>query len=148
MIYESSDYIANINSYGSYSNIDGLEDKRALITTTKNIAGLVSVDDEIKIVLNNDNKENQEFEIDSTPYKNRYRRRYAKVLEVIDDYSFVINQELDIPDNDPLFIYGKKVDDFKHLDYQSFHALNTSAIQELYKIIERQQEQINFLMNK
>ena len=147
MIYTTTDFICNINSYGSYDNIGN---SKAIIRTDNNIGGLVSVDDNIKIVLDNNDVNNQEFELDGTPYKNRYRRRYVKVLEIIDDFSFVVDREFGNTDDpiEQIFIYGKEVENFKHIDYQSFHALNTSAIQELYEIIQAQQEQINFLLSK
>ena len=142
LIFTDTEFICNINCYGNHSN---LGDNKALITANKNIAGLVNVDDNIKIVFNN--KNNQEFIIDSTPYHNRYKRRYLNVLEIVDDNSFIVDKELTIDETDPFFIYGKEVNDFKRLDYQSFHALNTSAIQELYKITQAQQDQINKLTN-
>jgi hypothetical protein len=46
-----------------------------------------------------------------------------------------------------LFIYGKKVNDFNKLDYESLYCLNIAATKELYKIIQNQQEQINNLIN-
>jgi len=47
-----------------------------------------------------------------------------------------------------LFIYGKKVNDFLKLDYQSLYCLNIKATQELYKIIQQQQTTINDLINR
>jgi len=41
---------------------------------------------------------------------------------------------------------GTKVKDFKCIDYNSITSINTAAIKELYKIIQRQQEQINSLL--
>ena len=145
LIFTTTDFICNINSYGTHNNTG---DGKAIITANNNINGLIDVGDNIKLVFNNNDKNNLEIIIDETPYKNRYKRRYVEVLEIIDDYSFVIDKELTVDETDPLFIYGKEVNDFKHLDYQSFHALNTSAIQELYKMIQAQQQQINLLLNK
>ena len=95
-----------------------------------------------------DNSSNQEFIIDDTPYKNRYKRRFANVVEVIDDYSFIIDQELNIDETDPLFIYGKKVEDFKQLDYKSLYALNIAATQELYKLVQQQNALIQDLQTQ
>ena len=143
LVFTGSDYICNINSYGTHLNLDN---NKAKITANNNINGLLNIDDEIKLVFNN--IDNQEFIIDDTPYKNRYKRRFVKVLEIIDDYSFIIDSNLTIDDTDPFFIYGKKVEDFKQLDYQSFNALNVSAIQELYNIIQDLQKRISILENK
>ena len=145
LIFTTTDFICNINSYGTHNNTG---DGKAIITANNNINGLIDVGDNIKLVFNNNDKNNLEIIIDETPYKNRYKRRYVEVLEIIDDYSFVIDKELTIDETDPLYIYGKEVNDFKHLDYQSFHALNTSAIQELYKIIEELKKRVEILENK
>ena len=44
------------------------------------------------------------------------------------------------------FIYGKKVDDFRIVDYDAISMLNVSATQELYRIIEMQKDQIDNLL--
>ena len=140
LVFTGTDYIANINSYGSHSNI---ANNQAIITSINIITDLVNVDDNIKLVFGNTS--NQEFIIDDTPYKNRYKRRFANVVEVIDDYSFMIDQSLNIDETDPLFIYGKEVNDFKQLDYQSLFSLSIASIQELHKIVQSQQIQIDYL---
>jgi len=140
LVFTGTDYIANINSYGSHSNI---ANNQAIITSINIITDLVNVDDNIKLVFGNTS--NQEFIIDDTPYKNRYKRRFANVVEVIDDYSFMIDQSLNIDETDPLFIYGKEVNDFKQLDYQSLFSLSIASIQELHKIVQSQQKQIDYL---
>ena len=50
-------------------------------------------------------------------------------------------------ENENLFIYGKKIDDFLKLDYKSLYCLNIKATQELYKIIQQQQLIINDIQN-
>lgn len=80
-----------------------------------------------------------------------------KITEIISSTEFKVDSEIKnlCCDDDSFLIYGKKVEDAKSLDYNSFIALNTKAIQELYKIIEEQQTvinnmqtQINLLLNK
>ena len=44
------------------------------------------------------------------------------------------------------FIYGKKVDDFRIVDYDAISMLNVSATQELYRLIEMQKDQIDNLL--
>jgi hypothetical protein len=73
------------------------------------------------------------------------KRRYCKVTEIIDNYSFKINIELK---EENIFVLGKKVNDFKKLDYQSLYCLNISATQELYKIIKDLQARIEILENR
>ena len=47
-----------------------------------------------------------------------------------------------------VFLYGMLVNDYMNVDYNQITTLNTKAIQELYSIIQKQQEQINFLLSK
>ena len=61
--------------------------------------------------------EDKEFIIEETTYHNRYKRRYIKVINIIDDYSFEIDNEIKGNSDNIVFIHGKKVDDFKILDY-------------------------------
>ena len=140
LVFTTTDYIANINSLATHSNING---NITLITSSNSIRDLIDVNDEIKLVF--DNASNQEFVIDDTPYKNRYKRRYANVVEIVDDNSFIIDNPINIDITDPFLLYGKKVDDFKQVDYQSLFSLSISSIQELYKIIQSQQKQIDYL---
>jgi hypothetical protein len=131
LIHNSNDYIANIFSYATYEN--------GIITLEQDITELINIDDEIKIILDNNDKNNLEIAIDDTPYNNRYKKRFVKVVEIIDNHSFKIDIELQEIE---VFIYGKKVEDFKRLDYESLYCLNIAGTQELYKIIQSQQQQI------
>ena len=155
LVYTTTDYIANINSYGTHSNYyitsninnsNIIIDNRSVITCSDDITNLISINDEIKFVAENTN--NQEFIVDATPYINRYKRRYGKVVNIISSNQFEIDTEIkNFNIDDPFLVYGKKVDDSKSLDYNSIIALNTKAIQDLYSIIKNQQEQINKLTN-
>ena len=137
LIYTDSEYIANITSYATYDNF--------IITFDKDITNLINIDDELKIVLDNNDKNNLEIVLDDTPYNNRNKKRYCKVIEIIDNYSFKIDIELKETN---VFIFGKKVNDFKKLDYQSLYCLNIAATQELYNIIQQLQNRILILENK
>jgi hypothetical protein len=149
-IHTDNNYIANIYSNAIY------EDN--IITLEKDITDLINIDDELKIILDNNDKKNLEIAIDDTPYNNRYKRRFVKVVEIIDNHSFKIDIELqDVftsASANNIFIYGKKVNDFKRLDYESLYCLNIAGTQELYKLIQQQniiiqdqQKQINDLKN-
>ena len=137
LIFTDTEYIANIYSYATYDNF--------IITFDKDITDLIQLDDELKIVLDNNDKNNLEIVLDDTPYNNRYKKRYCKVIEIVDNYSFKIDIELK---EENVFVFGKKVNDFKKLDYQSLYCLNISATQELYKIIKELQARIEVLENK
>jgi hypothetical protein len=153
LVFTEPNYIANVNTYGKRTNEDGC----CIITANDDLTGKIEVGDEIKLVCDNNNKENQEFILDATPYHNRYKRRYAKITEIISSTKFKVDCEINkfcCLDDDEFLIYGKKVEDAKSLDYNSFIALNTKAIQELYKIIQQQQadlvlakRQINLLLS-
>jgi hypothetical protein len=95
------------------------------------ITDLINIDDELKILLDNNDKSKLEIITDDTPYNNRYKKRFVKVIEIIDNYSFKIDKEL--KKYEKIFVYGKKVNVFKRLDYQSLYCLNIAATQELYK---------------
>jgi hypothetical protein len=51
-------------------------------------------------------------------------------------------------DDDPFFMYGKKVKDAKSLDYNSFIILHTKAIQELYILVQEQQTITNYMQTQ
>jgi hypothetical protein len=139
LVFTEPNYIANVNAYATLKN--------DIITANDDLTDKIAVGDELKFVSDNKDKENQEFVLDATPYHNRYKRRYAKVTEIISPTEFKVDCEINKFCNDQFLIYGKKVEDAKSLDYNSFIALNTKAIQELYKIIREQQEQINLLLS-
>ena len=144
-IHTKNNYIANIFSCATYDN--------NIITTDKDISNLINIDDELKLIFNNDNKNNLEIAIDDTPYNNRYKRWFVKVVEIIDNHSFKIDIELndlfeDGSTTNNIFIYGKKVDNFKRLDYESLYCLNIATTQELYRLIQQQQQQIIDLQNQ
>jgi hypothetical protein len=142
LVFSEPNYVANVNSYGTRRNDGG----GCIITAHDDLTGKIEVGDELKLV--SDNNEDKEFVLDATPYHNRYKRRYAKITEIISPTEFKVDCEVNklcCNDDDPFLIYGKKVDDAKSLDYNSFIALNTKAIQELYDIINKQQQQIDLL---
>jgi hypothetical protein len=133
LVFTEPNYIANVNSYGTRRN-DG---ESCIITANDDLTGKIEIGDELKFV--SDNKENQEFILDATPYHNRCKRRYGKITEIISSTEFKVDCEINklcCHDDEPFLIYGKKVEDAKSLDYNSFIAINTKAIQELYKIIQ------------
>ena len=137
LIHTENNYIANIYSYATYDNY--------IITLDKDISNLINIDDELKIILDNSDKNSLEIVIDDTPYYNRYKRRFVKVVEIINNHSFKIDIELK---EVHIFIYGKKVEDFKRLDYESLYCLNIAGTQELYKLIQQQNIIIQDLQNR
>ena len=74
---------------------------------------------------------------------------YFDVVEVIDNLNFKISNNEERISNAEHFIYGYMVNDFKKfkkLSKDHFHAITISSVQELYRKIEQQQNQINRLL--
>ena len=111
-------------------------------TLSQNINGLININDELKLILDN-KTEVKVFNIEETAYHKRYKRRYVKVINIFDDYNFVIDNEIKVNSDNIVFIYGKKVNDFKKLDYSSMYSLN-----ELYKIILNLENRKKILENQ
>ena len=175
LIYEDEEYISNIYSKATFTKakigeIPAIIDPninyeissnnptpppkpqpteifKYTLTTDKNLNGLINIDDELKILLDNDDKNNLEIVLDDTPYRNRYKKRFVKVKAIIDDYTFEIYDDIELTEieKDNLFVYGKKVNDFLKLDYSSLYSLNIKATQSIYQLIQQQQEIINQL---
>jgi hypothetical protein len=65
-----------------------------------------------------------------------------EVLEIIDEYSFRVNKNYQNNPSD-VFVYGRFVDDFTTLDKNAIFTVGIAAIQELDRIIIRQDEDLN-----
>jgi hypothetical protein len=141
LVYQDEEYIANIYTNASYNN--------KIITTEISIIDKIEINNELKILIDN-NDENKEIIIEDLPYHNRYKKRYVKIKEIINDYSFEIYEEIEIMEQEKnkIFIYGKKVKDFLKLDYSSLYSLNIACTQELYKIVKEQEIIIENLKNR
>jgi hypothetical protein len=87
---------------------------------------LLKVNDDIKI-----------YDKDGTP-------ELSKIIEV-NETSIKIDKTYN---NDDVFIYGSKVDDFHTLDKSYIYTLNVCATQELYKLIQQQNIIIQDLQNR
>ncbi len=114
-----------------------------VITITTNI----NVNDELKLLLDNNDGNNQEIIIEDLPYHNRYKKRFVKVKEIIDERTIEIYEKLELTEieKENLFIYGKKTNDFLKLDYSSIYTLNVATTQELIRLIEQQSNKIKEL---
>ena len=55
---------------------------------------------------------------------------------------------IDTDKSGKVFVYGREVDDFHSVDYESISMLNVSATQELYKLISKQQTIIDNQKNE
>jgi hypothetical protein len=112
-VEKSEDHIPNI--YSLTENIQGAGDSRIEVSLAK--PHELSVGDEVKIIM--DGGEGS---------------RYEKVIAVTGDRSAVITWSGNKPER--LFVYGKKVSDFRQVDYTQIHTMAVSAIQELARQLE------------
>ena len=94
--------------------------------------------------------ENVEIIIEDSTYHNRYKKRYAKIKSIIDDYTIEVYEDIELNEieKENLFVYGKKINDFLKLDYSSLYSLNFACTQDLYAMIKDLQERIRILENK
>ena len=131
LVYKDEDYIANVYSFAFYNNSNGIY----IISSLNPIIDLIDINDELKILL--DNNFNKEIIIEDLTYHNRYKKRFVKVKSIIDEYSFEIFDDIELNEDEKirLFIYGKKINDFHKLDYNSLYTLNIKANQEIYEFI-------------
>ena len=67
----------------------------------------------------------------------------------IDSNIITLDKEIDnYIDGDPLFLFGKQIEDLKCLNHNVIHNLNVKATQDLYQIILLQQEEIEQLKTR
>jgi hypothetical protein len=91
IIYNENHYIANIYDYGNINN--------KIVTMNKNINGLISIGDELKIILDN-NDDNKEYLLNASFEYNKFKKRFVKVIDIIDDYTFEVDKDI--------YIYSRK----------------------------------------
>ena len=73
----------------------------------------------------------------------------VKVVKMVSDTEFIVANwdKEDLYENGQLFVYGKKVNDFKTVNYQELSVIGISATQELHKRLEAQEKEIKELKN-
>lgn len=83
---------------------------------------------------------------------NKETEKIYTLNKFIDDKIFKLNEEIE---DGNIFFYGQEVNDFHVLNYDDINIINISAVkqldnelQECKKIIDKQQSQIEFLMNE
>lgn len=71
----------------------------------------------------------------------------VKVVKMVSDTEFIVANwdKEDLYENGQLFVYGKKVNDFKTVNYQELSVIGISATQELHKRLEAQEKEIKEL---
>lgn len=71
-------------------------------------------------------------------------RTYEQQVEIVDNYTFMIKEWRGTPTQN-FFIYGKKVPDFRAVDYDRIFTLNVSATQALIEEVEQLKKEIALL---
>jgi len=149
-VYTDNDYIANIYTTAIY--IEELVNNHYIykLRTTVDINSLVNINDELKLLLDNNNNTNIEIIIEDLPYHNRNKKRFVIVKSIIDINTIEITEKIECTEIEKLniFIYGKKVNDFLKLDYSSLYSLTIASTKELYKLIKTQEIFINNIETK
>jgi hypothetical protein len=143
-VYTDEDYIANVYTNAIYNEILINNNYCYTLKTTININSLIAINDELKILLNNNDNKNKEIIIEDLPYHNRHKKRFAVVKAIIDNNTIEITEKLELTEIEKLnvFIYGKKVKDFLKLDYSSLYTLSIASTQNLYNIYLQQQKKL------
>jgi hypothetical protein len=113
-----------------------------IFISSKNQTLILKVGTKIKIVL-----DKKEGENDINNIHSKWCCVETEIIEVIDEFTFKINDDADI-NEEFIFVYGTLKEDFKTIDYKSLHAINIQAIKDLYKIIQNLQNRISILENK
>ena len=102
------------------------------ITTDFNISSILNIGDDVEIITGE-------------------KRKFYKIIDIVDEFNFIINEELE---EEEVFIYGSKIDDILSISKDDIFSINVKAtkelitkVEELSKIVETQQEQINKLLS-
>jgi len=119
---------------------------------------ILTIDNELEIdieytiyIKNEDNIRVEESERLLAPASNSikhesFTKEEIKIIEKIDDNQYKINKSYNGVKE--VFVYGKKEKNFNVLKKEYFHALTISSIQELHRIIQRQNQSISVLENR
>jgi hypothetical protein len=83
-------------------------------------------------------------EIDMNNLNSKWCCVETEIIEVIDEFTFKLKDDVDIGETD-IFIYGTFKEDFKTIDYKSLYSINLQATKDLYKLVQNLQERISIL---
>jgi len=104
-----------------------------IIYTNDDLTSILAIGDSIECIFENIN--------------NKY---ILKIIDINDKFIKIDTKDIDTKINelDKIFVIGKQIQDFHMLTKDYIYSLNISATQELYKIIQKQQEYINNIEKK
>ena len=141
IVFHEPNFIPNIYDYCVYDNIT------KILISKIDISELLTVDTKIKIIRQNGDNINSQRCMCINGQNSNYLLTEAKVIKIIDNYTFQISDTIDI-DESELFLYGSLKEDFKTINYQSLHAINIQATKDLYNLIQQQSLLIQDLQNR
>ena len=72
----------------------------------------------------------------------------CEVLKIVSTISFVVSAECHCDQTDPIFVYGKEVNDFRNINYDSVLTVAVSAIQELSSKVASLEARLTALESK
>ncbi len=109
---------------------------------------ILTIDNELEIdieytiyIKNEDN-----IRVEDSIKHESFTKEEIKIIEKIDDNQYKINKSYN--EVKEVFVYGKREKNFNVLKKEYFHGLTISSIQELHRIIERQNQSISVLENR
>jgi hypothetical protein len=151
----SSEIIPNIYKFGYYSNSNSNSNNN----DNNNNDNDNDNDNNITINYdNNDSNDSNDNDNDNNNYKNNLilnndidiineygNKDTYKITNIKNNNTFSINKKINTSN---VFIYGTKINDFHRINKDYIYTMNISATQELYKIIQEQNERINNLERK
>ena len=120
-IISHSNFIPNV-----FKNVDSVDNVNSNIIISSSV---LNINDNIKLIDNSNNEQ---------------------IRKIININSNIITLDKSIDnyiDGDPLFVYGKEVEDLKTVNHNLIYNLNVKATQDLYNIIKLQQQEIEKLTN-
>jgi hypothetical protein len=135
-VYNEPYYTPDIYEDCEYDN------ETKIFISTKDQSLILKVGIKIKIVL-----DKKEGEFDMNNINSSWCCVETEIIEVIDEFTFKLKNDVDIKETD-IFIYGTFKEDFKTIDYKSLYTINLQATKDLYKLVQNLQERILILENK
>jgi hypothetical protein len=126
---DNKNYIANIYQKATIIN--------NIITFENDITSQLCKNDIIKIILDKNNSSSSVLE--------KYNNINVKIIDIISPTEILIETSLNAK---TIFVYGKLVNDFHTLNYNSIFSLNVEMTHQLYKSNISKMREINDLTSK
>ena len=75
---------------------------------------------------------------------------HLKILKILSNTSFVVEKDLklNLDSGHEIFIYGKKIDDFKYINQDIIYSISTAALQEFDKMVQEESQKDSLLLQR